>query len=70
MTSANEKPAVLISRLLPEPAVALARSRAAVDAYDQDAPMPRAELLKRLRERQGLICVISEVSRSGGASWR
>jgi glyoxylate reductase len=60
MTSANEKPAVLISRLLPEPAVALARSRAAVDAYDQDAPMPRAELLKRLRERQGLICVISE----------
>jgi glyoxylate reductase len=60
MTSANEKPAVLISRLLPEPAVALARSRAAVDAYDQDAPMPRAELLKRLRDRQGLICVISE----------
>jgi glyoxylate reductase len=60
MTSANEKPAVLISRLLPEPAIALARSRAVVDAYDQDAPMPRAELLKRLRERQGLICVISE----------
>ena len=60
MTSANEKPAVLISRLLPELAVALARRRAAVDAYDQDAPMPRPELLKRLRDRQGLICVISE----------
>ncbi|HEY7204769.1 MAG TPA: D-glycerate dehydrogenase [Methylomirabilota bacterium] len=60
MTPANEKPAVLISRLLPEPAVALARTRAAVDAYDQDGPMPRADLLKRLADRQGLICVISE----------
>ena len=61
MTSAWAIPAVLISRLLPEPAVALARTRATVDAYDQDAPMPRAELLKRLADRQGLICVISEV---------
>src|SRR4029453_12965978 len=61
MTPATEKPPVLISRLLPEPAVTLARSRASVDAYDQDAPMPRGELLKRLADRQGLVCVISEV---------
>src|SRR4030095_15967715 len=61
MTPATEKPALLISRLLPEPAIALARSRASVDAYDQDAPMPRADLLARLSDRQGLICVISEV---------
>src|ERR1043166_4219890 len=60
MSSATEKPALLISRLLPEPAVALARSRASVDAYDQDAPMPRDELLKRLADRQGPICVLSE----------
>src|SRR5262245_21789709 len=60
MSSATENPALLISRLLPEPAVALARSRASVDAYDQDAPMPRSELLKRLADRHGLICVISE----------
>jgi glyoxylate reductase len=60
MTPASETHSVLISRLLPEPAVALARSRASVDAYDQDAPMPRGELLKRLADRQGLICVISE----------
>src|SRR4029450_12804886 len=61
MTPATEKPPVLISRLLPEPAVTLARSRASVDAYDQDAPMPRADLIARLADRQGLICVISEV---------
>jgi len=60
MTPRPGKPAVLISRLLPEPAVALARSRAEVDAYDVDAAMPRPELLERLQGKQGLICVISE----------
>ena len=60
-TGAAGRPAVLISRQLPEPAVQLARSRAEVDAYAKDAPMPRAELLERLNGKQGLICVISEV---------
>lgn len=61
MATGSARPAVLISRLLPEPAVQLARSRAEVDAYAKDAPMPRAELLERLTGKQGLICVISEV---------
>ena len=60
MTLRSSGPAVLISRLLPEPAVALARSRAEVDAYDVDAAMPRPDLLERLQGKQGLICVISE----------
>jgi glyoxylate reductase len=61
MATGVRRPAVLISRQLPEPAVQLARSRAEVDAYAKDAPMPRAELLERLTGKQGLICVISEV---------
>jgi glyoxylate reductase len=61
MPTGPTQPAVLISRQLPESAVALARSRAQVDAYAKDAPMPRAELLERLEGKQGLICVISEV---------
>ena len=61
MATGAGRPAVLISRRLPEPAVQLARSRAEVDAYAKDAPMPRAELLERLTGKQGLICVISEV---------
>ncbi|MGH7384749.1 MAG: 2-hydroxyacid dehydrogenase [Candidatus Rokuibacteriota bacterium] len=61
MTTGNRKPAILISRQLPEPAVRLARSRAEVDAYAEDAPMPRPALLERLAGKQGLICVISEV---------
>lgn len=54
-------PAILISRILPEQAIEMARSRADVDLYPHDRPMPRAELLARLKGRQGLICVISEV---------
>ncbi|MGH7300329.1 MAG: NAD(P)-dependent oxidoreductase, partial [Candidatus Rokuibacteriota bacterium] len=61
MTTGTGKPAILISRQLPDPAVQLARSRAEVDAYAKDAAMPRAELLERLGGKQGLICVISEV---------
>jgi glyoxylate reductase len=61
MTPGPGKPAVLISRQLPEPAVELARSRAEVDAYPVDAPMPRALLLERLAGKQGLVCVISEL---------
>lgn len=61
MAAGAGRPAVLISRQLPEAAVQLARSRAEVDAYAKDAPMPRAELLERLTGKQGLICVISEV---------
>src|SRR5260370_30258113 len=60
MTPRSGRPAVLISRQLPEPAVELARSRAEIDAYAVDAAMPPAELLARLRDKQGLICVISE----------
>ena len=61
MANGAGRPAVLISRQLPEPAVQLARSRAEIDAYAKDAPMPRAELLERLTGKQGLICVISEM---------
>ena len=49
MATGGGRLAVLISRQLPEPAVQLARSRAEVDAYAKDAPMPRAELLARVR---------------------
>ena len=60
MASGSGKPTILISRLLPEAAIELARSGADVDAYAVDAAMPRMELLARLRGKQGLICMISE----------
>jgi glyoxylate reductase len=60
MATGQSRPSILISRLLPEAAVSLARSRAEVDAYAHDRPMPRAELLERLAGKDGLVCVISE----------
>jgi lactate dehydrogenase-like 2-hydroxyacid dehydrogenase len=42
----------------PEESVARARSRATVDIHEADKPLPRAELLARLKGRQGLISQI------------
>jgi len=60
MASAVAKPSILISRLLPEEALAQARSRAAVDVHEADKPLERSELLARLRGRQGLVCLITD----------
>src|SRR6266704_4089769 len=60
MASAVAKPSILISRLLPEEALAHARSRAAVDVHEADKPLERSELVARLRGRQGLVCLITD----------
>src|SRR6266536_2116548 len=60
MASAVAKPSILISRLLPEEALAQARSRAAVDVHEADKPLERSELLARLRGREGLVCLITD----------
>src|SRR5262245_66630417 len=60
MATQVSRPSILISRSLPPQAVARARTRADVDFNDVDAPLPRAELLRRLQGRQGLVCVITD----------
>ena len=60
MTDVSAAPAILISRMLPDGAVQLARSRARVDIHDGRAPLPTPELMARLKGRQGLICLITD----------
>src|SRR5499426_4672997 len=60
MSSLDSRPSILITRALPPVAVARARDRADVVFHDVDAPLPRAELLRRLQGRQGLVCVITD----------
>jgi len=60
MTAQTPRPSLFISRSLPPDAVSRARSRADVDFNDVDAPLPRPELLRRLRGRLGLVCVITD----------
>ena len=60
MAESTTKPLILVSRALPEEAIRLARSRAEVDLHAGDRPLPRAELIARLKERQGLVCQITD----------
>lgn len=61
MASMSQKPSILITRLLPGEAVARARGRAEVDLHEADKPLARTELIARLKGRQGLICLITDV---------
>jgi glyoxylate reductase len=60
MASPSQGISILISRLLPEEAVARARSRAMVDLHEADQPLGPAELIARLKGRQGLVCLITD----------
>ena len=61
MASPSQGISILISRLLPEEAVARARSRAMVDLHEADQPLGPAELIARLKGRQGLVCLITDI---------
>ncbi|MBI4611658.1 MAG: D-glycerate dehydrogenase [Candidatus Rokubacteria bacterium] len=54
------KPVILISRPLPEEALVIARQRAEVDLHAGADPLPRAELLTRLKDKEGLVAMVSE----------
>jgi glyoxylate reductase len=60
MAEPDRKPAILISRLLPDAAIAAARARADVDVNPGDRPLTRPELIARLEGCQGLICLITD----------
>lgn len=60
MAPPSPKHSILISRVLPEEAVARARSRAEVDLHEADRPLGRTELIARLKGRQGLVCLITD----------
>src|SRR6266508_1679438 len=60
MASPSPRPSILISRVLPEEALARARSRAVVDLHEEDRPLGRNELIARLKGRQGLVCLITD----------
>jgi glyoxylate reductase len=60
MAEAGRKPAILISRRLPDEAIAAARARADVDVHTGHRPLTKPELIARLRGRQGLVCLITD----------
>jgi glyoxylate reductase len=61
MPGASGRPAILISYPLPEQAIQQARARADVDLHTEIDSLRREDLLARLKGRQGLVCLISDV---------
>jgi len=57
MAETAPRPAILISRVLPEESLRLARSRADVDLHSGDRPLPREELVARLYQEIGQLKV-------------
>jgi glyoxylate reductase len=50
----------MISQALPEEAIARARSRADVDLHVGDKPLSKTELIARVKDREGLVCLITD----------
>ena len=60
MLATPSKPRVMISRALPEEVIARARSRADVDLHAGDKPLSKTELIARVKDREGLVCLITD----------
>jgi glyoxylate reductase len=60
MSQRGDRAAILVSRALPDEVIAYARSRADVDLHAGDRPLSKAELTDRLRNRRGLVCLITD----------
>src|ERR1700738_236725 len=60
MPAAPSKPRVMISRSLPEEVIVRARSRADVDLHTGDKPLSKTELIARVKDREGLVCLITD----------
>lgn len=54
------RPRILISQRLPADVVEQARRSAEVDLHEADAPMPTADLVRRLQGCAGLVCLASD----------
>ena len=53
-------PTILISRTIPQAALDLARQRAVVDLHAEAHPLPKPELIARLQDKEGLVCLLTD----------
>jgi glyoxylate reductase len=54
------QPKVFVTRLIPESGLSLVRDFCEVDIWPDDAPPPRDDLLRRVRDVEGLLCMLTE----------
>ena len=56
----SERPAVLVTRRLPEEALAVLRERCDVDLHEEDAPIRREDLIERARGKVALLPMLTD----------
>lgn len=54
------KPKILITRTLPQAALDIVRGSCEVELLKRDRPLPRQQLLKRLRGKDGVVCFYTD----------
>ncbi len=53
-------PRVLLTRRIPATVLSRLAAACSVDLYEDDDPIPRAELLSRVRDKQALLCLLTD----------
>ena len=51
---------VLLTRALPEEAMAVLRKHAELDVHEGNSPLSKAELIERVRGKQALVCQLTQ----------
>lgn len=54
----SAQPKVLVSRKIPEPAIELLEKHCRLDRNREDRPLPRPEILSRVADCDGLVCLL------------
>jgi glyoxylate reductase len=54
------KPKILICRAIPDEAYALLEPRFEIDYYDKHTAIPRPLLLKKVKDKDGLLCILTD----------
>lgn len=60
MIRAMERPRVLVTRRLPAPCRELLDARFDLDVHDRATAIPRRELLRRIEDKDGLLCLLTD----------
>jgi glyoxylate reductase len=54
------RPKILVTRRIPDGALKLLASHFEIDHYNKPSPIPRKALLSRIKDREGLLCILTE----------
>lgn len=55
------KPRVLISQIIPDEVVRLARGVCEIELHPENHPLPKGELIARLKNKEGLVCLLTDL---------